>query len=146
MSGKRCGLFPKTHLRLEPRSAQCAHLLAWCTWNRWDSSSRLISWKAMSEFLFSQLLASTSASASANLCWVILSLRTAESTFSSRIFWRFSFNECTTFWSRSLFPFVCVLKVVGTTDSVSHICTSFLDARTTVNRPMISPLLPEAST
>ena len=35
-----------------------------------------------------------------------LSPRTAESTFRSRIFWRFSlsFNECTTFVSRSLLP------------------------------------------
>ena len=31
-----------------------------------------------------------------------LSLQTAESTFRSRIFWRFSLNEYTTFWSRSL--------------------------------------------
>ena len=36
-------------------------------------------------------------------------------------FWRFSLslNECTTFWSRYLFPFDCTLKIVGITDSLS---------------------------
>ena len=30
--------------------AWSAHRLAWCSWNRWDSNSWLISWKAKSEF------------------------------------------------------------------------------------------------
>ena len=104
-----------------PLSAWSAHRLAWCSWNRWDSNSWLISWNAMSEFLFSQFLASTSASASYHFCWAILSPRTAESTFRSKIFWRFSLslNECTTFWSRSLFPFDCELRIVETTDYLS---------------------------
>ena len=50
----------------------------------------------------------------------LLCLRTAESTFRSRIFWKFSLSlkECTTFWSPSLFLFT-LLKMVETTDSLS---------------------------
>ena len=46
-----------------------------------------------------------------------------------------SLNECTTFLSRSLFPFDCELKKKFE-QQVLHICTSFLNARTIVNRLM----------
>ena len=92
--------------------AWSAHRLAWCSWNRWDSNSWLISWKAMSEFLFSQFLASTSVPASYICCRAILSPRTAISAFRSKIFWRFSVSQRmrNVLISIPLFSFDCELK------------------------------------
>ena len=67
-----------------------ARWFACCSCNRWDSNFWLISKRAIQEFLFSQCLTSTSASASYNLCWAIFSPRTANSALRSRILWRFS--------------------------------------------------------
>ena len=101
----------------------------------------LISWKAKTEFLFSQFTASTSASASYNFCLATLSFRAAKSTSRSRILWKFflSLNECTTFWSESLFSFWLNWKSWNNRFSV-QIRTSFLDAIASVNRLMTPPL------
>ena len=93
----------------------------WCSWNRSDSHSWLISWTSdvrisllpMSRLAFSlsftQFLLSHS-----------LSLWTAKSPFRSRILGRSILsNECTTFWSRCLSPFDCEQKIVETTHYLS---------------------------
>ena len=66
-----------------------AHWFACCSCYRWDSNSWLMSWRAISEFLFSQCLTSMSASASFYLSWASFSPLTANSAFRSRILWRF---------------------------------------------------------
>ena len=102
---------------------------ACCSCNRWDSNSWLISWRAISEFLFSQCLTSTSASAPNNLCWANFSPRTANSDFRSRNLWRFclSLSVCTTIKSRSLFSLDTDSKTLGTTVSWSTSAASCLE-------------------
>ena len=73
-----------------------------------------------SNFFLSQCSTSTSASASNKFCWANFSPLTANRAFRSWILWRFYqyLNDCTTFWSRSLFPFDFKPRV-ETTGSVS---------------------------
>ena len=109
--------------------AWSAHRLAWCTWNRWDSNPSLISWNAISLRCVSQFLASTWASASYSFCWVVLSLLEQPSQLSVQgSFGDFflSFNECTTFVSRSLLPLDIELKIVVATDALSNTASNFL--------------------
>ena len=125
-----------------------AHRLAWCSWNRWDSNSWLISWKAMSKFLVSQFLASTSASAWYNFCWAILSPRTADSTFRSKTLWRFSLSLNSQRKHNVLisisFPLWLRTENRWNNRFSVQTRTSFLDAITTVNQ--LRPLSPEART
>ena len=122
--------------------AWSAHRFAWCSWNRWDSNSWLISRKAMSEFLFDSI---SRFNLSLSLKQFLLSFsrsRTAKSTFRSRNFWRFSlsFNECTTSVSRSLSLSTEMQSVCRNRFSVQF-CSSFLEARTTLQ--MTCTLFPE---
>ena len=72
--------------------------------------------RAISELFCAHLLISRSASASVNLLWAALSLRTANSAFRSRWPWRYCLSDVvlTLFKSRSPFPLTNVLQTLAT--------------------------------
>ena len=126
------------------RWAWAAHRLAWCSWNRWDSNSWLISWRKISWRRFSQFLASISASASYSFCCASLSS-------DGRV--NFPFKDFLEIFSVSQgmhdvlisisLPFHSTENGWNNRFSI-HIGTSCLCARTTVNQ--LSPLFPGTRT
>ena len=82
--------------------AWSAHRFAWCSWNRWDSNSWLISRKAMSEFLFDSI-------SRFNLS---LSLKQFLLSFS-----RSSDGQVN-------FPFKELLEILSVVQRMHHVCVS----------------------
>ena len=124
-----------------PLWAWSAHRFACCSWNRWDSELLIDVMKSnirISLFPIFSLHFCPS-----YFCWAIFSPRTANSAFRSRISWRFtlSLNDCTTFWSRSLFPFDSDLKKSGNNGFSVQVCRGLPDAIKTVNRFILTDLV-----
>ena len=85
--GRFCSSYPiLQNILLLSLCAWSAHWFAWCSSNLCDSSCWLVSYRAISEFLLSQLFLSTSASATDNLLW------TAHSPCRARS-WRFFLSD-----------------------------------------------------